>query len=135
MDEVLRTPLGEATFSAEKDNSKHPLPFKDRQILEELIEDAESKAKILLRYQAVMDVSQASDSEKKKTIKLWADRLEVCERTIERLCTKVEVEGVAALARLTRADAGIIKGSKQWKGKTVEEWIKFIEDLSTGQKL
>lgn len=129
MNEALPPFLGEAlAFDAEKNNLKHCPSVEDRQILEELIEDAESKARILLRYQAVMDVSQASDSARKKIIKLWADRLEVCERTVERLCTRVELEGVATLAKLTRVDAGVIKGSKQWKGKTVEEWVKFIED-------
>ncbi|GAB4371139.1 MAG: hypothetical protein Kow00121_12410 [Elainellaceae cyanobacterium] len=101
---------------------------KDRMILEELIEDMEDKKKVLLRYQAVMEITQASENLKKEKIELWADRLGVHERTVTRLLEKVEKEGVAALARLTRADSGIAKGSKQWKGKTVEEWIKFIEN-------
>lgn len=107
---------------------------KDRMILEELIEDVEQKAKVLLRYHAVVEISQAPDALRKEKIKLWADRLEVHERTVTRLCEKVEKEGVAALARLTRTDAGITKGSKLWKGKTVEEWEKFIKDTYTENK-
>lgn len=103
-----------------------PAP-KNRQILEESIEDAEDKAKIMLRYQAVMEVVQASDALRNKTINLWAQRLEVSKRTLNRLCRKVELEGVAALARLTRTDAGVVKGSKQWKGKKVDEWVEFIK--------
>ncbi|MBM0743949.1 DDE-type integrase/transposase/recombinase [Phormidium sp. CLA17] len=110
-------------------------PAKERLILEELIEDAEQKEKILLRYRAVAEISQAPDTLKKEKIKLWADRLGVHERTVTRLCEKVGNEGVAALARLTRADAGMTKGSKLWRGKTLEEWKKFIEDkYETGNK-
>ncbi|XGW00046.1 MAG: DDE-type integrase/transposase/recombinase [Leptolyngbya sp. BL-A-14] len=101
---------------------------KERLILEELIEDVEQKAKVLLRYHAVVEISQVSDALKKEKVKLWADRLEVHERTVIRLCEKVEKEGIAALARLTRADAGMTKGSKLWRGKKVEEWEKFIKD-------
>jgi putative transposase len=101
---------------------------KERLILEELFEDVEQKAKVLLRYHAVVEISQASDALKKEKVKLWADRLEVHERTVTRLCEKVEKEGVSALARLTRSDAGMTKGLKLWREKTVEEWKKFIED-------
>lgn len=105
--------------------------IKERMILEELIEDVEQKAKVLLKYQAVVEISQASDALRKEKIKLWADGLEVHQRTITRLCEKVEKEGVAALARVTRTDAGITKGSKLWKQKTLEEWEKFIKDIYT----
>lgn len=53
MNKALPPSLGEAlAFDAEKNNLKHCPSVEDRQILEELIEDAESKARILLRYQA-----------------------------------------------------------------------------------
>ena len=105
--------------------------IKERMILEELIEDVEQKAEVLRKFQAVVEISQASDALRKEKIKLWADTLEVHPRTITRLCEKVELEGVAALARLTRVDAGITKGSKLWKKKTLQEWQKFIKDTYT----
>ena len=105
--------------------------IKERMILEDLIIDVEQKAKVLRQFQAVVEISQASEALRKEEIKLWAQRLEVHQRTVTRLCKKVEKEGVAALARVTRADAGIIKGSKLRKLKTVQEWEKFIKDIYT----
>lgn len=105
--------------------------IKERMILEELIEDVEQKAKVLRQLQAVVEISQASDVLRKEKIKLWAERLEVHQRTVTRLCEKVEKEGVAALARVTRTDAGTTKGSKLWKLKTAQEWEKFIKDTYT----
>jgi DNA-binding MurR/RpiR family transcriptional regulator len=97
-------------------------------ILEELIEDVEQKVRVLHQLQAVVEISQASDVLRKEKIKLWAQRLEVHQRTVTRLCEKVEKEGVAALARVTRADAGMTKGSQLWQRKSVPEWEKFIKD-------
>ncbi|HEY9660757.1 MAG TPA: hypothetical protein V6C65_20055, partial [Allocoleopsis sp.] len=126
--EAAFSAVGQSSQITEVDGStQEQSAIKERLILEELIENLEDKAKVMLRYQAVVEITQASDSLKKEKIRLWADRLEVHERTVTRLLQRVEKEGVAALARLTRADAGIIKGSKQWKGKTVEEWIEFIK--------
>ena len=105
--------------------------IKERMILEDLIIDVEQKAKVLRQFQAVVEISQASEALRKEEIKLWAQRLDVHQRTVTRLCEKVEKEGDAALARVTRADAGITKGSKLWKRKTVHEWEKFIKDIYT----
>lgn len=105
--------------------------IKERMILEELLIDVEQKAKVLRQLQAVVEISQASEALRKEKIKLWAQKLEVHQRTVTRLCEKVEKEGVAALARVTRADSGITKGSKLWKIKTVQEWEKFIKDIYT----
>lgn len=63
---------------------------KERMLLEELIEDVEQKAKVLLRYQAVVEISQASENLKNENIKLWADKLEVHPRTVTRLLERVE---------------------------------------------
>lgn len=124
------SPLAVGQFSqiaTAKDLEQEQSTTKDRMILEELIESLEDKAKVLLRYQAVMEIKQASENLKKEKVKLWASRLEVHERTVTRLVERVEREGIASLARLTRTDAGVIKGSELWKGKTIEEWKEFIQ--------
>jgi putative transposase len=101
-------------------------PLPERLILESLLEDLDDRAKIMQRVQAVEDIKQASDHQRTEKIKLWADRLEVHPRSVTRLLERVEKEGLAALVRFTRTDAGEKRGSKQWKGKTVEEWKEFI---------
>ena len=114
------------TESSSKEQERSAL--KERMILEELIEDVEQKARVLHQLQAVVEISQAADVLRQEKIKLWAQRLEVHQRTVTRLCEKVEKSGVAALARVTRADAGVTKGSKLWQRKSVPEWEKFIKD-------
>jgi putative transposase len=108
---------------------KTPLPPiipQDRLILESLLEDLDDRAKIMQRVQAVEDIKQAPTHQRREKIKLWADRLEVHPRSVTRLLERVEKEGLASLVRFTRTDAGEKRGSKQWKGKTVEEWKEFI---------
>lgn len=96
-------------------------------ILTELIEDVEEKKKVMLRLQAVEEIRQAPDELKQQKIKQWADRLEKHPRTITRMLAKVEKEGLAALARTVRSDAGKLRGSKRWRGKDLAFWKDFIE--------
>jgi putative transposase len=98
----------------------------ERLILESLLEDLEDRAKIMQRVQAVEDIKQAPAHQRREKIKLWADRLEVHPRSVTRLLERVEKEGLASLVRFTRTDAGEKRGSKQWKGKSVDEWKEFI---------
>jgi putative transposase len=78
------------------------------------------------RFQAVEDIKQAPTHKRREKINLWADRLEVHPRSVTRLLERVESEGLASLVRFTRTDAGEKRGSKQWKGKSVDEWKEFI---------
>jgi putative transposase len=98
----------------------------ERLILESLLEDLEDREKIMRRVQAVEDIKQAPTHKRREKIKLWADRLEVHPRSVTRLLERVEKEGLASLVRFTRTDAGEKRGSKQWKGKSVDEWKEFI---------
>ena len=98
----------------------------ERLILESLLEELEDREKIMRRVQAVEDIKQAATRQRSEKIQLWADRLEVHPRTVTRLLERVEKEGLASLVRVTRTDAGEKKGSKQWKGKSVDEWTDFI---------
>lgn len=117
-----------AEFTHDLDQSESEQRFaKDRMILEDLLEYAEQKMRIMLKFQAAVEILQAPDTLKKEKVKLWADRLEVSTKTVERLIEAFNEYGVAALAKDRRSDAGVIKGSERWKGKTIEEWIEFIE--------
>jgi hypothetical protein len=75
-----------AEFTTDPDPSELEQRFaKDRMILEELLEDAEQKMRIMLKFQAAVEILQAPDKLKKEKVKLWADRLEVSTKTVERL--------------------------------------------------
>ncbi len=108
------------------ETSLSPAVPQERLILESLLEDLEDRAKIMQRVQAVEDIKQAPAHQRREKIKLWADRLEVHPRSVTRLLERVEKEGLASLVRFTRTDAGEKRGSKQWKGKSVDEWKEFI---------
>lgn len=103
-----------AEFTTDPDPSELEQRFaKDRMILEELLEDAEQKMRIMLKFQAAVEILQAPDKLKKEKVKLWADRLEVSTKTVERLIEAFNEYGVAALAKDRRSDAGVIKGSER----------------------
>lgn len=95
---------------------------KDYYVLEELIEDAEERYKILLRYKAVQEIRNTPDENRKGLIQLWADKLEKSVWTIQRMLKKFELEGLAALARTRRTDAGKLIGFNGWKKNSNEEW-------------
>lgn len=78
------------------------------------------------KIEAVEDINQASDEYKQEKIRLWADRLEKHPSTIERYVRKANgPDGLAALVRTTRSDAGKVKGSKRWK-HSIQYWTEFI---------
>ncbi|WP_051035370.1 DDE-type integrase/transposase/recombinase [Crinalium epipsammum] len=95
---------------------------KNFSILEELIEDAEERYKILLKYKAVEEIINAPEAKKKELIQLWADKLSKSIWTIQRMLKRVELEGIAALARTKRTDAGKLMGFHSWKKNSNEQW-------------
>ena len=95
-------------------------------ILIELIEDLDKRREIMRKIEAVEDINQASDQHKREKIRLWADRLEKHPSTIERYVKQANgPDGLAALVRTTRSDAGQIKGNKRWK-HSVQYWTDFV---------
>ena len=58
---------------------------KDYFILEQLIEDAEEKFEILMKYQALLEIRQANHQERLTVIRKWAEILDKHERTLSRL--------------------------------------------------
>ena len=109
------TPETQATFTIEQNSiaqseeikiSLSPAVPQERLILESLLEDLDDRAKVMQRVGAVEDISQAPKHQRREKIKLWADRLEVHPRSVTRLLERVEKEGLAALVRFTRTDAG-----------------------------
>lgn len=100
-------------------------PTQEHRILIELIEDLDEKREVMRKIEAIEEILQAADELKPEKIQQWADRLEKHPRTITRWLEKVEKEGLAAIARTTRSDAGQLKGCKRWK-HSVEYWIEFI---------
>jgi putative transposase len=100
-------------------------PTQEYKILIELIEDLDEKREVMRKVEAIEDILQADEEVKPEKIQQWADRLEKHPRTITRWLEKVEKEGLAAIARTTRSDAGQLKGYKRWK-HSVEYWKKFI---------
>ena len=99
-------------------------------ILEELLEDAEDKIEILTKYQVIVEIKQASHSDRQKVIKKWAKKLHKHERTIKRLVQKVNEEGLSALVRKKRNDAGQLTGSIQWKRNGEEQWRSREEGVT-----
>jgi putative transposase len=100
-------------------------PTQEYKILIELIEDLDEKREVMRKVEGIEDILQADEEVKPEKIQQWADRLEKHPRTITRWLEKVEKEGLAAIARTTRSDAGQLKGYKRWK-HSVEYWKKFI---------
>ncbi|GFE68754.1 DDE-type integrase/transposase/recombinase [Chroococcus sp. FPU101] len=106
------------------------LSQKDYLILEESFEDASEKLEFLMKYQAVIEIRQASRQDKQKLIKQWAKKLDKSERTITRLINNVDKKGLAALARQKRSDDGRLMGSSQWKKNRQEEWESREEAIA-----
>lgn len=59
-------------------------------------------------------------------IQQWARLLGKHPRTITRMLEKASKEGLVAIAKATRSDAGKRRGKKQWQ-PSVKYWIDFIE--------
>ncbi|HEY9669974.1 MAG TPA: DDE-type integrase/transposase/recombinase [Waterburya sp.] len=106
-------------------------PTQEYTILIELIEDLDQKKEVMRKVEAIEEILQADEELKPEKIQQWADRLEKHPRTIRRWLEKVEKEGLAAIARTTRSDAGQLKGCKRWK-HGVKYWVEFI--INTYQK-
>lgn len=106
-------------------------PNQEYKILIELIEDLDEKREVMRKIEALEDILQASGRRRQEKIQLWAEQLEKHPRTITRWLEKVENEGLAAIARTTRSDAGQLKGFKHWK-HDLEYWVDFI--IKTYQK-
>lgn len=90
------------------------------------IEDAQAQTEILLKMEAIEDIRNAELSSKQERIKQWAQKLGKHPRTITRMVEKAEKEGLAAIAKEKRSDAGKHRGQKQWH-KGVKYWRDFIE--------
>lgn len=124
-------PPAEITSSSESaavpEAEQHVSASQERKLLTELIEDVEDKKIIMLKLQAIEEIRQTPPELKQQKIKQWADRLEKHPRTITRMLAKVETEGLAALARTVRSDAGKLRGSKRWRRKDLAFWQEFIE--------
>lgn len=90
------------------------------------IEDAQTQTEILLKMEAIEDIRNADLSSKQERIKQWAQKLGKHPRTITRMVEKAQKEGLAAIAKAARSDAGKHRGKKQWH-KGVKYWIDFIE--------
>jgi putative transposase len=95
---------------------------KDFLILEEIFGNAEKQLEFLMKYQAIIEIRQASGENKKELITKWANKLEKSERTLKRLLNQVDREGFAALARQKRSDTGKLKGCDRWLKNSGEEW-------------
>ncbi|MDZ8069698.1 MAG: transposase family protein [Nostoc sp. DedQUE08] len=100
---------------------------KEYKILIELIEDLDKKKEVMLKVEAIEDILQASDEVKEERIQSWAEKLEKHPRTIKRWLAKVEKEGLAAIARAVRSDAGQFQSFKHWKND-VNYWVEFIQN-------
>ncbi|ABA22066.1 Integrase, catalytic region (plasmid) [Trichormus variabilis ATCC 29413] len=98
----------------------------DHKILIEQIEDAQMKREILLKMDAIEDIQTNSDNGKQERIRQWAQKLGKHPRTITRMLSKADIEGLAAIIKTKRADAGKRRGKKQWQ-PSVEYWVNFIE--------
>jgi putative transposase len=70
---------------------------------------------VMQKLDAIEDILQTSDDLKQDKIQLWAERLEKHPRTITRWLEKAQKDGLAAIAREVRSDAGQFQGKKRWK--------------------
>lgn len=95
-------------------------------LLADLIDDAEGKREILLKIDAIQDISQAEKKARRERIKHWAKKLGKSPRTVDRWFQTFRKEGWSAIIHATRSDKGILQGRKSWKPNT-EYWVKFIE--------
>ncbi|WP_228059280.1 hypothetical protein [Nostoc sp. LEGE 06077] len=84
------------------------------------------KREILLKMDAIEDIRTNSGNGKQERIRQWAQKLGKHPRTITRMLSKADIEGLAAIAKTKRADAGKRRGKKQWQ-PSVEYWVNFIE--------
>lgn len=98
----------------------------DHAIKMEEIEDAQTSREILLKMDAIEDIRNAKLGSKQERVKQWAQKLGKHPRTITRMLEKASKQGLAAIAKTKRADAGKRRGKKQWQ-QGVEYWINFIE--------
>lgn len=88
---------------------------KEYPILTELSEDAK------LKMELIEAIRHASDRQTKtKLIEEAAKKLEKSARTIRRMVTKVEQEGLAALASTVRSDKGQLRISPEWQEKIIK---------------
>ncbi|MBD2069807.1 DDE-type integrase/transposase/recombinase [Leptolyngbya sp. FACHB-671] len=94
-------------------------------LLAEEIEDLDKRRFVMRKLDAIEDIIQTSDDLKQERIQLWADRLERHPRTITRWLEKAQQDGLAAIAREVRSDAGQLKGNKRWK-HSLQYWTEFI---------
>ncbi|MGK7932598.1 MAG: Mu transposase C-terminal domain-containing protein [Microcystaceae cyanobacterium] len=95
---------------------------KDYFILEDAFEDADEKLQFLMKYQAIVEIRQASPQDRQTLMGKWAKKLEKSQKTLQRWLKKVDQEGLAALARQKRSDKGKLIGDKRWRKNKEEEW-------------
>jgi putative transposase len=94
------------------------------------IEDAQTQREILLKMEAIEDIRNAAEGSKQERVKQWAQKLGKHPRTITRMLSKAQKEGLAAIAKAGRSDAGKHRGKRQWQ-PSVKYWIDFIEKTYT----
>lgn len=95
-------------------------------LMSDVIEDAEAKREILIKIDAIYDITQAKKTEKGARIKYWAQRLDKSPRTLHRWLNNFRQEGWSAIVYSNRSDKGVVRGRKAWK-PNIEYWVKFIE--------
>lgn len=109
---------------AEKSNPPEQLAHP--RLLADLIEDAEAKREILLKIDAIQDISQAEKKVRRERIKYWAKQLGKSPRTIDRWVQTFRKEGWSVIVHATRSNKGMVQGRKSWKPNT-KYWVTFIE--------
>ena len=86
---------------------------------------SELSRKDKLKMELIEGIRHASDLKTKtKLIEEAANKLEKSTRTIRRMVTKVEQEGLAALCSTVRSDKGQLRISPEWQEKIIKLYKK-----------
>ena len=116
----MSEPIAPQTTSTEADNQQ------PHQLIAELMEDAEAKRQMLMKIDAMQDITQAHRNARRSRIDYWAKQLEISPRTLDRWHSRFRKEGWSAIVPAVRADKGKVRGGKNWKPST-DYWVKFIQ--------
>ena len=96
---------------------------------------AELSEKDKLKMELIEGIRHASDLKTKtKLIKEAANKLEKSTTTIRRMVSKVEQEGLSALASTVRSDKGQFRISPEWQEKIVKLYKKKRRVLNKKNK-
>lgn len=107
--------LGVEKLSEGLKTNTEPLEDKEYKLFTELSESQK------LKMELIEAIRHASDRQTKtKLIEEAANKLEKSTRTIRRMVTKVEQEGLAALAATVRSDKGQLRISPEWQEKIIK---------------